>query len=340
MAQLIVALDYTNAEDALATAESLRGCPIWMKVGLELFTHEGPAVVKKLKDMGFKVMLDLKMFDIPNTVAGGVRSACLMGVDLITLHALGGERMIHAAVDAVRQNAEEGGPKPLLFAVTVLTSMAPGELPGYGGRTFPGLAADLAAGGQAWGLDGVACLRPRSRSHQIPLPRPAMYLTPGIRPASGSASDDQRRIMTPAQAVRIGSDFLVVGRPITKAPVPADAARAILDQMEKGVGRANHSSAGRGEPFSRRGLPSPPNTPPSPLPRLARGSPACLHMRERADRNPSLELFGFFNSDAQPPHQSNVFEEEGGGLQGEGETFLESFSLPLRVQHPTHWYSP
>ena len=115
MAQLIAALDYTNAEDALATAESLRGCPIWMKVGLELFTHEGPAVVKKLKDMGFKVMLDLKMFDIPNTVAGGVRSACLMGVDLITLHALGGERMIHAAVDAVRQSAEEGGPKPLLF---------------------------------------------------------------------------------------------------------------------------------------------------------------------------------------------------------------------------------
>lgn len=125
MAQLIAALDYTNAEDALATAESLRGCPIWMKVGLELFTHEGPAVVKKLKDMGFKVMLDLKMFDIPNTVAGGVRSACLMGVDLITLHALGGERMIHAAVDAVRQSAEEGGPKPLLFAVTVHTSMAP-----------------------------------------------------------------------------------------------------------------------------------------------------------------------------------------------------------------------
>ena len=142
MAQLIVALDYTNAEDALATAESLRGCPIWMKVGLELFTHEGPAVVKKLKDMGFKVMLDLKMFDIPNTVAGGVRSACLMGVDLITLHALGGERMIHAAVDAVKQSAEEGGPKPLLFAVTVLTSMAPGELPGYG-EDLSGLAADI-----------------------------------------------------------------------------------------------------------------------------------------------------------------------------------------------------
>ena len=231
MAQLIVALDYTNAEDALATAESLRGCPIWMKVGLELFTHEGPAVVKKLKDMGFKVMLDLKMFDIPNTVAGGVRSACLMGVDLITLHALGGERMIHAAVDAVRQSAEEGGPKPLLFAVTVLTSMAPGELPGYG-ENLSGLAADLAAGGQAWGLDGVVCSGHEVEAIKSRCPG-LMCLTPGIRPASGSASDDQRRIMTPAQAVRIGSDFLVVGRPITKAPVPADAARAILDEMEK-----------------------------------------------------------------------------------------------------------
>jgi len=228
MAQLIVALDYTNAEDALATAESLRGCPIWMKVGLELFTHEGPAVVKKLKDMGFKVMLDLKMFDIPNTVAGGVRSACLMGVDLITLHALGGERMIHAAVDAVRQSAEEGGPKPLLFAVTVLTSMAPGELPGYG-ENLSGLAADLAAGGQAWGLDGVVCSGHEVEAIKSRCPG-LMCLTPGIRPASGSASDDQRRIMTPAQAVRIGSDFLVVGRPITKAPVPADAARAILDE--------------------------------------------------------------------------------------------------------------
>ena len=228
MAQLIVALDYTNAEDALATAESLRGCPIWMKVGLELFTHEGPAVVKKLKDMGFKVMLDLKMFDIPNTVAGGVRSACLMGVDLITLHALGGERMIHAAVDAVRQSAEEGGPKPLLFAVTVLTSMAPGELPGYG-ENLSGLAVDLAAGGQAWGLDGVVCSGHEVEAIKSRCPG-LMCLTPGIRPASGSASDDQRRIMTPAQAVRIGSDFLVVGRPITKAPVPADAARAILDE--------------------------------------------------------------------------------------------------------------
>ena len=218
MAQLIVALDYTNAKDALATAESLRGCPIWMKVGLELFTQEGPSVVRRLKDMGFKVMLDLKMFDIPNTVAGGVRSACRMGVDLITLHALGGERMIRAAA------------KPLLFAVTVLTSMAPGELPGYG-ENLSGLAADLAAGGQSWGLDGVVCSGHEVEAIKSRCPG-LLCLTPGIRPASGSAADDQRRVMTPAQAVRIGSDFLVVGRPITKAPVPAEAARAILDEME------------------------------------------------------------------------------------------------------------
>lgn len=230
MAQLIAALDYTNAADALATADALRGCPIWMKVGLELFTHEGPSVAARLKEMGFKVMLDLKMFDIPNTVKGGVRSACLMGVDLITVHALGGERMIRAAREAIEESAASGGARPLLFAVTVLTSMAPGELPGYG-EDLSGLAADLAAGGQAWGLDGVVCSGHEVETIKRRCPS-LLCLTPGIRPASGS-TDDQRRVMTPAQAVRAGSDFLVVGRPITKAPVPADAARAILDEMEK-----------------------------------------------------------------------------------------------------------
>ena len=229
MAQLIAALDYTNAEDALATAESLRGCPIWMKVGLELFTHEGPAVVKKLKDMGFKVMLDLKMFDIPNTVAGGVRSACLMGVDLITLHALGGERMIHAAVDAVRQSAEEGGPKPLLFAVTVLTSMAPGELPGYG-ENLSGLAADLAAGGQAWGLDGVVCSPLEAGMVKEACGSGFLTVTPGIRFADGEAGD-QVRITTPARARQIGADYIVVGRPITAAADPLAAYRRCVAEF-------------------------------------------------------------------------------------------------------------
>ena len=227
MAQLIAALDYTNAADALATADSLRGCPVWMKVGLELFTQEGPSIVRSLRERGFRVMLDLKMFDIPNTVAGGVRSACRMGVDLITLHALGGERMIRAAVEAASEFPE--GSRPLLFAVTILTSMAPGELPGYSGDLSE-LAADLAAGGQRWGLDGVVCSGHEVRAIKARCPG-LLCLTPGIRPASGTPADDQRRVMTPAQAVRAGSDFLVVGRPITKAAVPADAARAILNEM-------------------------------------------------------------------------------------------------------------
>ena len=230
MAQLIIALDYTDAASALATAETLRGCPVWMKVGLELFTQEGPSVVKALKEQGFKVMLDLKMFDIPNTVRGGVASACRMGVDLVTLHALGGERMIRAAVEAVEESAAKGGPRPLLFAVTVLTSTAPGELPGYG-EDLAGLAALLAEGGKAWGLDGVVCSGHEVQAIKARCPG-LQCLTPGIRPAEGSVADDQRRVMTPAQAVRIGSDFLVVGRPVTKAAVPADAARAILGEME------------------------------------------------------------------------------------------------------------
>ena len=173
MAQLIAALDYTNAADALATANALRGCPIWMKVGLELFTHEGPSVAARLKEMGFKVMLDLKMFDIPNTVKGGVRSACLMGVDLITVHALGGERMIRAAREAIEESAASGGARPLLFAVTVLTSMAPGELPGLRGR--PARPCRRSRGRRAGvGARRRGLLRPRSGNHQTSLPLPAL----------------------------------------------------------------------------------------------------------------------------------------------------------------------
>ena len=156
-----------------------------------------------------------------------------MGVDLITLHALGGERMIHAAVDAVRQSAEEGGPKPLLFAVTVLTSMAPGELPGYG-ENLSGLAVDLAAGGQAWGLDGVVCSGHEVEAIKSRCPG-LMCLTPGIRPASGSASDDQRRIMTPEQAQAAGVDYMVIGRPVTQSADPAATLRSINASLTKGA---------------------------------------------------------------------------------------------------------
>lgn len=226
MAELIVALDYTDALDALNMATSLRGNVPWMKVGLELFTSEGPRVVRTLKGMGFKVMLDLKLFDIPNTVRGGVRSACWVGADLITIHLLGGERMIRAAVDEAQHVTR--GTKPKLFGITVLTSMEQGELPFY---TDPlsDLAANLAANGADWGLDGVVCSGHEVQAIKANRPNLAC-LTPGIRPATGNA-DDQRRTMTPTEAVALGSNFLVVGRPITHAADPVQAAKDILASM-------------------------------------------------------------------------------------------------------------
>lgn len=227
MAQLVVALDYTDALDALNMANSLRGSAQWMKVGLEQFTREGPRVVQTLKSMGFKVMLDLKMFDIPNTVRGGVRAGTWIGADMITLHLLGGERMIREAVEEANSCAEGRG-RPLLFGVTVLTSMAQGELPGYD-QPLPAFAATLAESGQAWGLDGVVCSGHEVRDIKTRCPQ-LLCLTPGIRPASGE-TDDQRRIMTPGQAIQAGSDYLVVGRPITRAADPFAAAEAILAEM-------------------------------------------------------------------------------------------------------------
>lgn len=227
MAQLVVALDYTDALDALNMANSLRGSAQWMKVGLEQFTREGPRVVQTLKSMGFKVMLDLKMFDIPNTVRGGVRAGTWIGADMITLHLLGGERMIREAVEEVHSFSKDQE-RPLLFGVTVLTSMAQGELPGYD-QNLPAFAATLAESGQTWGLDGVVCSGHEVRDIKARCPK-LLCLTPGIRPASGT-TDDQHRIMTPGQAVQAGSDYLVVGRPITRAEDPFAAAEAILAEM-------------------------------------------------------------------------------------------------------------
>ena len=229
MAELIVALDYTNAEAALDAASSLKGAPVWMKVGLELFTQEGPQVVRNLQALGFKIMLDLKMFDIPNTVKGGISSACRMGVDLVTVHTLGGERMIQAAAEAIRASREAGGAAPKLFGITILTSMEQGELPGYT-QNLGELATELAVAGKRWGLDGVVCSGHEVRAIKAACPE-LLCLTPGIRPAL-NASDDQRRTMTPAEAVQAGSNYLVVGRPITKAIEPAIAARAILEEMQ------------------------------------------------------------------------------------------------------------
>ena len=228
-ASLVMALDFPAASPALRIAEKVRGIVPWVKVGLELFSAAGPRVVHALKDLGFAVCLDLKLHDIPNTVQGAVLAAARLRADMLTLHIVGGERMIRAAVEAANSTPH----RPLLFGVTVLTSTAPGELFGSKARSAEALAniaKKLALRAQAWGMDGVVC-----SGHEVRKIRQTTgmrCLTPGIRP-SHAAQDDQRRVVSPAKAVRAGSDYLVIGRPITAAPDPIRAAEEILRDMRK-----------------------------------------------------------------------------------------------------------
>lgn len=228
MAQLIVALDFPRQAAALSLAQELQGLVPWCKVGMELFTLAGPALIETLKRLEYNVFLDLKFYDIPHTVAQAVKAAASLGIDMLTLHCQGGERMCREAAQAAADLAES---KTLLFGVTVLTSFMPGEMPGITAAPAE-YALALARGAQNWGLDGVVCSGHETREIKAALPG-LQCLCPGIRPA-GSAAGDQRRIMTPAKAVAAGADFLVVGRPIIEAPSPAEAARRILAEMSAG----------------------------------------------------------------------------------------------------------
>jgi orotidine-5'-phosphate decarboxylase len=224
MANLVIALDYQDSLDALNLAGALHNqTPCWMKVGLELFVREGPMVVKTIKRMGYSLMLDLKMFDIPNTVRGGVRSAASIGADMLTVHLLGGESMCRAAMEEARALS----PAPTVFGITVLSWWGGGRQVVAGlGRLMTLVRAARAA---AWGLDGVVCSGLEAAAVKAAHPG-LKCLTPGIRPKDGE-DNDQQRIVTPAEAVARGADFLVVGRPITRAADPAAAARAIMDEM-------------------------------------------------------------------------------------------------------------
>lgn len=221
----MVALDVPSREETLALASTLAGTAPWCKVGMEMFTHAGPPLLEDLAALGYSIFLDLKFYDIPHTVAQAVKAASGVGVNMLTLHCQGGERMCHAAREAVSSLPGKG---PLLFGVTVLTSFAQGEMPGISAG-LSDFARALAANAQSWGLDGVVC-----SGHEVVDIKSAcpslMCLCPGIRP-SGSVADDQRRVMTPAQAVAAGADYLVVGRPIIAAPDPLLAAEQILADM-------------------------------------------------------------------------------------------------------------
>lgn len=226
--RLIVALDTAEVEPAAALARALRGSVGLVKVGLELFVAAGPAGVVRIAEAELPVFLDLKLHDIPNTVAGAVRSATRLGAAMLTLHAAGGAAMIAAAREAAETAA---GPRPLLLAVTVLTSLEGPDLDAIG-LSGPAEAAvlRLARLALAAGADGLVC-SPREvaalRAEFGPAP---VLVVPGIRP-EGSPADDQRRTMTPAAAVSAGADWLVIGRPITRAPDPLAACRAIATSL-------------------------------------------------------------------------------------------------------------
>ena len=230
MAELIVALDVQTRAEAEAKVKLLGEAVDFYKIGLELFTAEGPDVVKAVKDLGKKVFLDLKFHDIPRTVERSVRSGGKLGVDLMTIHSVGGKAMIAAAHEAA---AEFGAAAPKILAVTVLTSLDQTDLADVGivGRTPAEQVAAMAKFATENGADGLVCSPKEVGALSRSLAAGTLFVTPGVRPA-GSAVGDQKRIATPADAVRDGATHLVVGRPILAAADPAAAARAIRAEMD------------------------------------------------------------------------------------------------------------
>lgn len=227
-AQLIVALDVPSLAEARSAMRKMPAEALWIKVGLELYTAEGPAIVREIRDSGRKVFLDLKLHDIPNTVSRSVNAACALGVQMLTIHAAGGRVMIRAAVDALHA---ANNPGLSLVAVTMLTSLGPDDMTDLGiSRTVPEQAAALGRLAIDCGANGVVCSAHEAAALRALLGPNAILVTPGIRPANGIAGD-QKRVATPTMAVRSGATHLVVGRPILDAPDPAAAIREILAEM-------------------------------------------------------------------------------------------------------------
>ncbi len=226
--KLIVALDFDNRNNALQLVDKLDPSHCALKVGSELFTLLGPQFVKELVRREFKVFLDLKFHDIPNTVAKACHSAAELGVWMINVHAIGGLKMLQAAKESLKSYGQN---RPLLIAVTVLTSFEEGELASVGiSNSLPEQAIHLAMLAREAGLDGVV-----SSAHEVKIIKQKcgknfITVTPGIR-LPNNLKDDQSRVMTPQQAIKEGSDFLVIGRPITQASNPVEVVSALLHDL-------------------------------------------------------------------------------------------------------------
>jgi orotidine-5'-phosphate decarboxylase len=218
-----VSLDFPDGKQALDLCQKLDPSSCKLKIGKELFTREGPALVEKLISSDFDIFLDLKYHDIPNTVASACRAAADLGVWMLNVHASGGRVMMEAASEALDKTTH----KPLLIAVTVLTSMSQEDLSELGiTNSVEEQVIMLANLAKSSGLNGVVCSAKEASRLKAELGEDFCLVTPGIRPAN-SDSDDQKRIMTPAEAIEAGSHYLVIGRPITKAEDPLVALESI-----------------------------------------------------------------------------------------------------------------
>jgi orotidine-5'-phosphate decarboxylase len=226
---LIVALDVPDRPAALKAVEQLSGHVGYFKLGLEIFTREGPRLVEEIRDRGEKIFLDLKLHDIPNTVKGAVRSACQLGVHMLTVHASGGAKMLEAASQEVLSSSSP----PLILAVTALTSLSEEEIQKLGiTGSVEQWVEKLAELAYQSGIRGIV-----ASSKELPMLRSKFqntlrYVIPGIRPA-GAALQDQSRTATPAEAIQAGASYIVVGRPILQAADPAKAADAIVEEMSR-----------------------------------------------------------------------------------------------------------
>jgi orotidine-5'-phosphate decarboxylase len=225
---LILALDVPTREAAAPILRQLRGELRWVKIGLQMFTAYGPNYVREVAGMGFDIFLDLKLHDIPNTVAKAVESLGPLPIRMLTLHTVGGAEMMRAALAAQQKT----NPHLLLLGVTVLTSMDDAGLREIGiPAASPEQVSRLGRLAADAGLRGLVCSPLEVSLLRRLLPADVQLVTPGIRPASEAGADDQKRIMTPADAARAGSSYIVVGRPILQAPDPAAAAKAILAEL-------------------------------------------------------------------------------------------------------------
>lgn len=226
--RIVVAMDFDNANDCIAMAKRLSPNTCRLKVGKELFTACGPQIVEQLMSLGFEIFLDLKFHDIPNTTAKAVKAAAGLGVWMVNVHASGGERMMLSASEAL---AQCNGKKPLLIAVTVLTSMEATDLAGVGITCSPDQQVmKLAKLTHDCGLDGIVCSAQESSLMRAQFGAGFCLVTPGIRLPDAPA-DDQRRTLTPAAAIMAGSSYLVIGRPITQSPDPMATCQAIIQTI-------------------------------------------------------------------------------------------------------------